>query len=215
MVHQATVISIEESTALSDAHLASALRHNVSNNAVCRKAVDDSLMRKFWESPEFVRFQVLSGGLVDLVREHGVKSLKVGGWRPCPNDNVVRARHGQPNKLCDSHRVRHSCRSCGAQRMIGKMLGVGMTTFMEVRGCFTGCPIGRVLACSRTTPPALPSPTAALRTPAVAGLHHLLRRVPEPVVGTPCWRRRCGAGPRVPVAQGRNHVPAEVPPTVR
>lgn len=42
--------------------------------------------------------------------------------------------------------------------MIGKMLGVGMTTFMEVRGCFTGCPIGRVLACSRTTPPALPSP---------------------------------------------------------
>lgn len=79
MVHQATVISIEESTALSDAHLASALRHNVSNNAVCRKAVDDSLMRKFWESPEFVRFQVLSGGLVDLVREHGVKSLKVGG----------------------------------------------------------------------------------------------------------------------------------------
>ena len=71
------MISIEESSALSDAHLASALRHNVSNNAVCRKVVDDSLLRKFWESPEFVRFQVLSGGVVDLIREHGVKSLQV------------------------------------------------------------------------------------------------------------------------------------------
>ena len=78
---QATVISIEGSTTLSDAHLASALRRNVSNNAVCRKSVDEQLLRKFWESPEFVRFQVLSGNLVDLLREHGISSLQV---RDCP-----------------------------------------------------------------------------------------------------------------------------------
>ena len=61
---------------LSDAHLASTIRQNVSNVAVCRRHVDAALMRKFWESPEFVRYQVLTGNMLDLLVEHGGEELK-------------------------------------------------------------------------------------------------------------------------------------------
>ncbi len=55
---QATVISIEGDSTLSDVHLARALRLNVTNNIVCNQAADASLARKLFKSPEFFRFQV-------------------------------------------------------------------------------------------------------------------------------------------------------------
>lgn len=57
----ATVVSIDGSESLTDAHLAAVLRQNVSNNEVCRKTVDERLLKHFYESPEFVRYQVTWG----------------------------------------------------------------------------------------------------------------------------------------------------------
>lgn len=67
----ATVVSVEGDARLSDVHLARALRLNITNNLVCGTAPDASLARKLFKSPEFVRFQVVSGEFGDLLGRLG------------------------------------------------------------------------------------------------------------------------------------------------
>ena len=71
MYPEATVVSVEGDQALSDIHLARALKLNVTNNVVCGVASDAALLKKLFRAPEFMRFQVLTGDFLDLLTKHG------------------------------------------------------------------------------------------------------------------------------------------------
>eukprot|EP00935_MAST-01C_sp_MAST-1C-sp1_P000902 g902.t1 len=78
----ATVISIEGKDDLVKSHLQALERHaaagggssggELRNNIVCHTSVDSDVITKLYESPEFMRFQILSGNLIDrLLKAQG------------------------------------------------------------------------------------------------------------------------------------------------
>lgn len=102
---EATIVSVEQSPRLTDAHLAAVMRGEHNNNIICRREVDKTLASDLRESPEFFRYQILTGDLLDLM---------IGQGRG------------------------------DAEAMIGNLLGVAMTTFVQM-------PSSRVLSLAFTT----------------------------------------------------------------
>eukprot|EP01034_Spumella_vulgaris_P022705 gene22705-28858_t len=73
----ATVISLERSATKVQHHVAMAEQLGVTNNAVCQKAVDDSLIHKnLYESPELFRFQLRAHSLM----EDFIAARSVSDW---------------------------------------------------------------------------------------------------------------------------------------
>jgi hypothetical protein len=73
----ATVISLERSAAKVKHHVAMAEQLRVTNNAVCQKAADDSVIHKnLYESPELFRFQLRAHSLM----EDFIASPSVAAW---------------------------------------------------------------------------------------------------------------------------------------
>jgi methylase of polypeptide subunit release factors len=82
----ATMISLESKKTLIDSHLralevAENNGEKLHNNIVCHTNVDGSMITKLYESPEFMRFQIMSGNLIDHLV--GEEMLHIQLTAPC------------------------------------------------------------------------------------------------------------------------------------
>lgn len=64
-----TIVSIEPKQSHANTHAREAMETNVSNDIVCNGVLSKEQLVKFYESPEFFRFQVLGGNLIDHIRD--------------------------------------------------------------------------------------------------------------------------------------------------
>ena len=74
----ATVLSLEGDAGLQEEHLAAVAHRNLWNNVLCAASTGSAVANKFYESPEFFRYQVVSANLLDTVLKATTTSSKGG-----------------------------------------------------------------------------------------------------------------------------------------
>ena len=74
----ATVLSLEGDAGLQEEHLAAVAHRNLWNNVLCAASTGSAVANKFYESPEFFRYQVVSANLLDTVLKATTTSSRGG-----------------------------------------------------------------------------------------------------------------------------------------